>query len=318
MARRPSNPASRLSRRTFLTTAAALAGAASGRRVFAGSQQAAERPLAPSDRVALAVVGAGGRGADNIRDVDDDRRADRRAVRLRRAERGRVVREVPRRAEVSRLAPHARCREDDRRGARRHARPQPRDRLGRRDAARQACLLREAAGAQHLGSAADGEGRERDPRRDADGHAGPRIRRHPPRGRGHSGGRDRRRHRAARLDRPAGRLVAAGRAAPDRHAARAADARLGRVARPGARAAVQPAYVPFKWRGFWDFGTGAIGDMGIHNLDTAYWALELGTPTRVSIRDCSPGADRPRHEGDRAALEHHRSGVPGARQPTRR
>src|SRR6187200_1935817 len=70
MARRPSNPASRLSRRTFLTTAAALAGAASGRRVFAGSQQAAVRPLAPSDRVALAVVGAGGRGADNIRDVD--------------------------------------------------------------------------------------------------------------------------------------------------------------------------------------------------------------------------------------------------------
>ena len=32
-----------------------------------------------------------------------------------------------------------------------------------------------------------------------------------------------------------------------------------------------PAYVPFKWRGFCDFGTGAIGDMGIHNLDTAYW-----------------------------------------------
>ena len=40
-----------------------------------------------------------------------------------------------------------------------------------------------------------------------------------------------------------------------------------------------PAYVPFKWRGFWDFGTGAIGDMGIHNLDTAYWGLELGAPT---------------------------------------
>jgi predicted dehydrogenase len=49
------------------------------------------------------------------------------------------------------------------------------------------------------------------------------------------------------------------------------------------------AYVPFKWRGFWDFGTGAIGDMGIHNLDTAYWALGLGTPTRATVRECSPG-----------------------------
>ncbi len=49
-----------------------------------------------------------------------------------------------------------------------------------------------------------------------------------------------------------------------------------------------PAYVPFKWRGFWDFGTGAIGDMGIHNLDTAFWALELGPPSSVEIKDCSP------------------------------
>ena len=53
------------------------------------------------------------------------------------------------------------------------------------------------------------------------------------------------------------------------------------------------AYVPFKWRGFWDFGTGAIGDMGIHNLDTAYWGLELGTPTSVSIKDCSPSLTDP-------------------------
>jgi predicted dehydrogenase len=54
-----------------------------------------------------------------------------------------------------------------------------------------------------------------------------------------------------------------------------------------------PAYVPFKWRGFWDFGTGAIGDMGIHNLDTAFWGLELGTPTRVAVRECSPGMSAP-------------------------
>ena len=50
-----------------------------------------------------------------------------------------------------------------------------------------------------------------------------------------------------------------------------------------------PAYVPFKWRGFCDFGTGAIGDMGIHNLDTAYWGLELGTPTHVAVKDYARG-----------------------------
>jgi len=46
-----------------------------------------------------------------------------------------------------------------------------------------------------------------------------------------------------------------------------------------------PIYVPFKWRGRWDFGTGAIGDMGVHNLDTAYWALELGVPTSAQVVD---------------------------------
>ena len=40
-------------------------------------------------------------------------------------------------------------------------------------------------------------------------------------------------------------------------------------------------YHPFKWRGFWDFGTGALGDMGCHNMDAAFWALDLGAPTSV-------------------------------------
>jgi predicted dehydrogenase len=42
-----------------------------------------------------------------------------------------------------------------------------------------------------------------------------------------------------------------------------------------------PAYVPYNWRGWWEFGTGAIGDMACHNLDPAFWALKLGHPTRV-------------------------------------
>lgn len=39
---------------------------------------------------------------------------------------------------------------------------------------------------------------------------------------------------------------------------------------------------PFKWRSFWDYGTGALGDFGCHYMDLAHWALELKHPTRVS------------------------------------
>ena len=41
------------------------------------------------------------------------------------------------------------------------------------------------------------------------------------------------------------------------------------------------AYAPYKWRGWWDFGTGAIGDMACHNIDPAFWALKLGHPVSV-------------------------------------
>ena len=42
--------------------------------------------------------------------------------------------------------------------------------------------------------------------------------------------------------------------------------------------------VPFKWRAFWDFGTGALGDMGCHNMDLAFFALGLRDPVAVSAR----------------------------------
>jgi predicted dehydrogenase len=43
-----------------------------------------------------------------------------------------------------------------------------------------------------------------------------------------------------------------------------------------------PVYHPFKWRGWWDFGTGAVGDMGCHTANLAFMALKLGHPTKVS------------------------------------
>ena len=42
-----------------------------------------------------------------------------------------------------------------------------------------------------------------------------------------------------------------------------------------------PAYLPFTWRGYWDFGTGALGDMGCHIMDGAFYALGLDAPVRI-------------------------------------
>ena len=45
-----------------------------------------------------------------------------------------------------------------------------------------------------------------------------------------------------------------------------------------------PAYHPAKWRAWWDFGTGSLGDLGCHILDPVFWALKLKYP--VSVEGC--------------------------------
>jgi predicted dehydrogenase len=42
-----------------------------------------------------------------------------------------------------------------------------------------------------------------------------------------------------------------------------------------------PVYHPFNWRGWVDWGCGAIGDMGAHLLDVSMWSLNLGLPTSI-------------------------------------
>ena len=55
-------------------------------------------------------------------------------------------------------------------------------------------------------------------------------------------------------------------------------------------------YHPWNWRGWWAYGTGALGDMACHILHPVFKSLKLGYPTKVQgsstllLRDCAPQA----------------------------
>jgi hypothetical protein len=55
-------------------------------------------------------------------------------------------------------------------------------------------------------------------------------------------------------------------------------------------------YTPWNWRGWWDFGTGALGDMACHILHPVFVGLELGYPIKAQgsstllLTDCAPNA----------------------------
>ncbi|MDR2805768.1 MAG: Gfo/Idh/MocA family oxidoreductase [Dysgonamonadaceae bacterium] len=58
-----------------------------------------------------------------------------------------------------------------------------------------------------------------------------------------------------------------------------------------------PIYTPWNWRGWWDFGTGALGDMACHIMQPATEALKLKYPIQVQgtstmlLSDCAPNAE---------------------------
>ncbi|HEX7284324.1 MAG TPA: Gfo/Idh/MocA family oxidoreductase [Vicinamibacterales bacterium] len=71
---------------------------------------------------------------------------------------------------------------------------------------------------------------------------------------------------------------------------------------PAPHVEYHPVYHPFNWRGWVDWGAGALGDMGAHLLDHSYWALDLGYPTSVETvstpfdKECFPMASKTYYE----------------------
>jgi hypothetical protein len=58
---------------------------------------------------------------------------------------------------------------------------------------------------------------------------------------------------------------------------------------PAPKRPYHPCYLPFTWRGWWDFGSGVLGDIGCHQFVSIFRALKLGYPT--SIEACSSGVN---------------------------
>ena len=61
---------------------------------------------------------------------------------------------------------------------------------------------------------------------------------------------------------------------------------------PTAARKYSPDYCPYNWRFWWDFGTGETGNWGCHILDIPFWALDLDFPTRVDAQGPQVDAQR--------------------------
>jgi hypothetical protein len=69
---------------------------------------------------------------------------------------------------------------------------------------------------------------------------------------------------------------------------------------PARKVPFHEIYHPWNWRGWWDYGTGALGDMACHVMHPIFKGLKLGYPTKVQgsstllLADCAPTAQRVR------------------------
>ena len=63
------------------------------------------------------------------------------------------------------------------------------------------------------------------------------------------------------------------------------DVWCGTVAR---KQSYSPELHPFKWRAFWDYGCGALGDIGCHLFDHVFWTLDLDYPESVEVESMDP------------------------------
>jgi predicted dehydrogenase len=57
---------------------------------------------------------------------------------------------------------------------------------------------------------------------------------------------------------------------------------------PAAECPYSSEYVPVKWRGWWKYGCGPLGDIGCHTFDAPFWSLGLGAPTKIEVERKEP------------------------------
>ena len=84
---------------------------------------------------------------------------------------------------------------------------------------------------------------------------------------------------------------------------------------PAAHRPYHPIYTPLTWRGFYDFGTGPLGDMGCHILDPAFWSLKLGAPESVEATNTHSEPAVAAETYPRASIVRYRFPARGAMPP---
>jgi predicted dehydrogenase len=69
---------------------------------------------------------------------------------------------------------------------------------------------------------------------------------------------------------------------------------------PVAHREFSEAHAPTRWRGWWDYGCGSLGDIGCHTFDAPFWALNLGSHEPQQRRHHWMAPERPLGQDARA------------------